>query len=68
MFWGLESSRLLQDLPYWALPFLPPLAFWALVATLDRGRLVDEVRYLRTQLLRSERPRTANGVDAAAVE
>jgi PST family polysaccharide transporter len=44
-----SGSAWLRGAPYWLLPFLPPLLFAVVVAGLDRGRLVRELRYLRMQ-------------------
>jgi O-antigen/teichoic acid export membrane protein len=59
LFWALRGAT--QDLPFWVMPFLPPLVFWASVALGERGRLLDEVRYLRGQLLRPDAERTPEG-------
>lgn len=45
-----HAAAPLQTLPWWLLPFLPPLAFWLIIAALDRGRLLRELRYLRGQM------------------
>jgi PST family polysaccharide transporter len=47
---GAETAGLLAGVPGFALPFLPPVAFAALLALLDRGHLLAELRYLRDQL------------------
>lgn len=48
-----ESAGWLRDWPEWGLPFLPAIAFWLLVASIDRRSLIRELRYLRRQLARS---------------
>jgi O-antigen/teichoic acid export membrane protein len=48
---SLAGSRgWLDGWPFWVLPFLPAIAFWLLLALLDRRTLVGELRYLRRQL------------------
>jgi PST family polysaccharide transporter len=42
-------SPLASQLPFWVMPFLPPVLFAALLALIERGRLFDEVGYLRAQ-------------------
>jgi PST family polysaccharide transporter len=49
-FAGAEAAGLLTAAPFFALPFLPPVAFAALLAVVDRGHLLAELRYLRDQL------------------
>ncbi len=49
-FAGAEAAGLLAGAPFEALPFLPPLAFAALVALVERGQLLAELHYLREQL------------------
>jgi O-antigen/teichoic acid export membrane protein len=48
---GLERWETFGSLPWWALPFVPPLVFGALIVAIDRGELLREVRYLRRLLL-----------------
>jgi O-antigen/teichoic acid export membrane protein len=45
-----ERVGLLADMPFWLLPFLPPLLFALLLALAERGRLLTELRFLRGQL------------------
>lgn len=47
---GAAAAGLLAGAPFFALPFLPPLAFALLLAPVDRGHLLAELRYLRDQL------------------
>jgi hypothetical protein len=44
---ALDPGNLRAALPYWLLPVLPALVYALLLALLERGRLVTELRYLR---------------------
>lgn len=48
---GLGRLEGFASVPWWALPVAPPLVFGALILAMDRGTLLQEVRYLRRQLL-----------------
>lgn len=61
-FLGLEAAGLLAPVPWFVRPFLPPLLFAALVAAVDRSRLLRELGFLRRQL------RGAPGEEAASVD
>jgi PST family polysaccharide transporter len=52
---GLGRWEAFARLPWWALPFLPPLVFGVVIFAIDRGELLREIRYLRRQLLESPR-------------
>jgi O-antigen/teichoic acid export membrane protein len=41
-----------QALPWWSLPFLPPLGFAALLVLFERGELARQLTYLRDQVRR----------------
>jgi hypothetical protein len=43
-------AGLLAGMPFWLLPFVPPLLFALLLALVERGRLLTELRFLRSQL------------------
>ena len=48
----LGAQDALEAVPYWVRPVLPPLVFACLIGLIERGRLLTELRYLRSQLLR----------------
>jgi PST family polysaccharide transporter len=48
---GLARWDAFAGLPWWVLPFLPPLVFGVLILAIDRGELLREIRYLRRQIL-----------------
>jgi ABC-type polysaccharide/polyol phosphate export permease len=46
-FFALEPWDLPALVPYWALPAFPAVGYGLLLAALERGRLLAELRYLR---------------------
>lgn len=58
---GLGRWEAFGSVPWWALPFAPPLIFGVLILAIDRGELVREVRYLQ-RLLRRPASQTGPGV------
>lgn len=53
-FGGLAWSGFSPSLPFWALPFLPALAYGGLLLLVERGRLLSEFLYLRGLLQRRD--------------
>ena len=51
VFWALRP--LTAALPFWSVPFLPPLVFAALLALVERRRLLEQVGVLRSQFGRT---------------
>ncbi len=50
LFLAADAAGWVEGAPFWLLPALPPLVCWGLVALLERGALVRELRYLQAQL------------------